>query len=66
MLNDRWTRVVISEGLEEPSLIGDFEVFKARISKKESDLPTDRNAVRARELASPNAFLITEDFSSFI
>ncbi len=37
-LKDRLKGIVISEGLEEPSLISDFEVFKARISKKDLEL----------------------------
>jgi hypothetical protein len=37
-LNDKWKGVLISESLEEPSLINDFAVFKARISKKDLDL----------------------------
>jgi hypothetical protein len=37
-MHDRWRGVIISESLEEPSLIDDFEVFKAEISKKDLDL----------------------------
>jgi hypothetical protein len=36
--NDRWRGVIISESLEEPSLIDEFEVFRATISKKDLDL----------------------------
>lgn len=37
-MNDRWKGVIISESLEEPSLIDDFEVFRVKISKKDLDL----------------------------
>lgn len=37
-MNDRWKGVIISESLEEPSTVDNFEVFKARISKKDLDL----------------------------
>lgn len=33
-----WKGVVISEGLEEPSLINTFDVFDARISRDERDI----------------------------
>jgi len=37
-LTDTWKGVIISESLKEPSLINRFEVFRARISKKDLDL----------------------------
>jgi len=36
--NDRWRGVIVSESLKEPSQIDDFEVFRAKISKKDLDL----------------------------
>ncbi|MGD0476841.1 MAG: hypothetical protein ABSB29_01595 [Nitrososphaerales archaeon] len=37
-MKDRWKGVIISESLEEPNLIDDFEVFRAKISKQDLDL----------------------------
>ena len=37
-MNSKWRGVVISEGLLEPSLVNDFEVYKARVSKEDLDL----------------------------
>jgi len=37
-VNDRWKGIIIAESLEEPSLISDFEVFRAKISEKDLDL----------------------------
>jgi len=33
-----WKGIIVSESLSEPSIISEFEVFKATISKKELDL----------------------------
>jgi hypothetical protein len=38
MLGAGWKGIIVAEGLEEPSLINEFEVFKARISKSDQDL----------------------------
>jgi hypothetical protein len=37
-LEEKWRGVIIAESLREPSLINEFEVYKARISKGELDL----------------------------
>ena len=40
-MNDKWKGVIISESLGEPSLLNEFDVYKARISKRE-ELVDDR------------------------
>ncbi len=38
-MTGKWKGVIISESLEEPSLLNEFDVYKARISKR--DQPID-------------------------
>jgi hypothetical protein len=34
-MNSKWKGIVISESLEEPSLLNEFDVYKARISRRD-------------------------------
>jgi len=38
---NKWKGVIISESLEDPSLINEFEVWKAEISKQGKDEELD-------------------------
>jgi hypothetical protein len=40
-LSIKWKGIIIAEGLEEPSVINEFDVYKARISKQD-ELIDDR------------------------
>ncbi len=37
-MSEKWRGIIIAESLEEPSLISEFEVYKARISREDLDL----------------------------
>ena len=45
-MTGRWKGVIISEGLEEPSLLNGFDVYRARISKR--DQPIDDRGHKER------------------
>jgi len=45
-MTGRWKGVIISEGLEEPSLLNGFDVYRARISK--NDQPIDDRGHKER------------------
>ncbi len=34
-MNGKWKGIIISESLEEPSMLNEFDVYKARISKRD-------------------------------
>lgn len=38
METSSWKGIIISEGLDEPSLINDFQVYKAQISPEDRDI----------------------------
>ncbi len=45
-INGKWKGVIISESLEEPTLLNEFEVYKARISKRDELIDDQRNRGR--------------------
>jgi hypothetical protein len=45
-MNIKWKGIVISESLEEPSLLNEFDVYKARISRRDELI--DDNGTRGR------------------
>lgn len=45
-MRSKWKGVIISESLEEPSLLDEFDVYRVRISKEEELIDEDGNKGR--------------------
>jgi hypothetical protein len=42
-LSTKWKGIIIAEGLEEPSVVNEFGVYRARISKQDEPLDDQGN-----------------------